>query len=75
MTRDEWLDSFARAAGVAVPDPQEAELLLELAGLAAHSSERTAAPLTCWLAARADLTVERAMEIARHIAGETPSTS
>ena len=37
------------------PSDAEIEQLLDLAGVAAHSSERIAAPLTCWLAARADL--------------------
>ena len=72
MTRDEWIEQFAGAAGVAAPDGREVEALLELAGLAAHTSERTAAPLTCWLAARAGLDVDRALQIARELAGEAP---
>jgi hypothetical protein len=67
MTRDEWLQAFAEAAGAAPPRAEDAEILLELAGIAAHSSERTAAPLTCWIAARAGLTIDRAIEIARQL--------
>ena len=53
MTRDEWIQAFARELGVEPPTPEQAEQLLELAGTAAHSSERPAAPLACWIAGRA----------------------
>ena len=52
MTRDEWIAAFARAAGVPRPSPEEIRDLLDLAGTAAHASERTAAPLACFLAGR-----------------------
>lgn len=54
MTRDEWIAAFAAEAGVATPSVEEIRELLELAGTAAHSSERTAAPLACWIAGRSD---------------------
>jgi hypothetical protein len=54
MTRDEWLAAFADAAGVERPSVEQIRKLLELAGTAAHSSERTAAPIACWIAARSD---------------------
>lgn len=76
MTRDEWLVEFAGRAGVASPTGDEIEALLALAGIAAHASERTAAPLTCWIAARAGLSAEHALELARQIeAGEDASAS
>jgi hypothetical protein len=64
MTRDEWLDAYAAAAGVPVPSDADIEALLELAGIAAHASERTAAPITCWIAAVAALTPADALRIA-----------
>ena len=64
MTRQEWLDAFASAAGVAVPAEGEIEALLELAGVAAHASERTAAPITCWIAANAGLAPAAALALA-----------
>ena len=70
MTRDEWLGRFAKAAGVGEPDARHVEVLLELAGIAAHSSERTAAPVTCWLAACAGLNPDQALELARRVAAE-----
>jgi hypothetical protein len=43
--------------------------LLDLAGVAAHASERLAAPLTCYLAARAGITPADALARARAMAG------
>ena len=57
VTRDEWIAAFAREVGVERPSPQEVRELLELAGTAAHASERTAAPLACWIAGRSQLTL------------------
>jgi hypothetical protein len=57
MTRDEWIAAFAAEAGVAAPSTEEIRELLELAGTAAHSSERTAAPLACWIAGRSELSL------------------
>lgn len=67
MTRSEWLTAFAEAAGVDVPTDSEIDELLELAGIAAHASERTAAPITCAIAATAGLTPQAALELARRI--------
>ena len=69
MTRDEWLQRFAEAAGVTAPSEDDVEALLDLAGVAAHSSERTAAPITCWLAAAAGIPPDRALALARELAG------
>ena len=49
MTGDEWIAAFAEALGVEPPDPATVETLLDLAGTAAHASERTAAPIACYL--------------------------
>lgn len=54
-TRREWIDEFSRAVGVEPPTESEVEELLELAAVAARASERTAAPITCWIAARSPL--------------------
>ena len=53
MEAREWIDAFAAALGVDPPDDEDVEHLLALAGVAAHASQRTAAPIACWLAARA----------------------
>jgi hypothetical protein len=67
MTRDEWIAAFAAQAGVERPSTEEIRELLELAGTAAHSSERTAAPLACWIAARSDLSLAELRAIAERV--------
>ena len=67
MDAPQWLRSFAARAGTDPPSEAEIETLLVLAGVAAHASERTAAPITCWLTARAGITPERALELAHEL--------
>ncbi len=67
MTRDEWIEAFARELGVEPPTAAEAERLLELAGTAAHSSERPAAPLACWVAGRAGVSIEEFLAAAERV--------
>lgn len=68
MDAKDWITGFANEVGVEPPSDDEIEMLLDLAGVAAHSSERIAAPLTCWLAARADLAPADALALARRLA-------
>lgn len=53
MTGSEWVTAFAEKLGVDAPDDATVETLLELAGVAAHASERIAAPIACYLVGRA----------------------
>jgi hypothetical protein len=55
MSAKEWLAEFATLLGVEAPTGEEIRDLLALAGDAAHASERIAAPVACWLVARAGL--------------------
>ncbi len=72
MTRDGWIAAFAREAGVERPSAEEVRLLLELAASAAHASERTAAPLACWLAGRSGQPLEELLARAQRL-GEEPA--
>ena len=63
----EWIEAFARELGLEAPSGAEREAILALAGVAAHASERTAAPLACWLAARAGLDPEAARALAERV--------
>ncbi len=67
MTRDEWLAEFARRMGVPPPSDEEVEQLLSLAAAAAHASERTAAPIACWIAGRNPRALSELLELAREI--------
>ncbi|MGA2453068.1 MAG: DUF6457 domain-containing protein [Solirubrobacteraceae bacterium] len=71
MTRDEWIAAFAAQAGVERPSAQEVRELLELAGTAAHASERTAAPLACWIAGRSGVPLQELRAIAERV-GDLP---
>ena len=66
-TRTEWIAAFATDLGVEAPDEATVDALLELAGVAARASERTAAPVACWLAALAGLPPAEALARARTI--------
>lgn len=63
MNAKEWFTEFAAELGVAPPTGDEVRDLLQLAGEAAHASERIAAPITCWLIARAGLAPAEALRI------------
>ncbi len=68
MDGPEWIAQFAAEAGVSAPTEEEVQQLLALAGIAAHASERTAAPISCWIAARADLSPADARALAARLA-------
>ena len=68
MTRDEWIAAFAAELGVDPPDADTIEVLLETAGVAAHTSERTAAPITCYLIGLAHAAADHALATARSLA-------
>lgn len=63
-----WIDRYAAALGVDALSQAEADAVLDLAGIAAHASERMAAPLSCWLAATAGRTPAEALAVARDVA-------
>jgi hypothetical protein len=65
----EWIAAYAAELGVEPPTPDEFATLLDLAGVAAHSSERVAAPVACWLSATAGSAPEEALAVARRISG------
>lgn len=68
MNAEQWLEKFAQKIGVNAPSAEEQKLLLEIAAEAAHSSERIAAPLACWLVGRAGADLSEANSKAAEIA-------
>jgi hypothetical protein len=64
----EWIEAFAAKLGTAPPTTDEFKQLLDLAAEAAHASERVAAPVACWVAARAGVPPAEALQHAREIA-------
>ncbi|MBV9466492.1 MAG: hypothetical protein JO169_10300 [Solirubrobacterales bacterium] len=68
MNAREWLAAYAQQLGTEAPTKEELQVVLELAAQAAHSSERIAAPVACWLAARAGVAPREALAIAGRVA-------
>jgi hypothetical protein len=50
MTATEWIEAFCEQVGIDAPDDATTAQILRLASVAAHASERTAAPVACYLA-------------------------
>jgi hypothetical protein len=69
MNAKEWLAAYARQLGVEPPTATEFSTLLDLAAEAAHASERVAAPVACWVAAKSSRSPEEALEAARRVNG------
>jgi hypothetical protein len=70
VNANEWLAAYAERLGVAAPTKDELKAVLDLAGEAARSSQRIAAPVACWLAAKAGVDLERAIALAREVGDE-----
>jgi hypothetical protein len=71
-TAEEWIAQFAEALGQPPPDAAQVTAVLELASVAAHSSERRAAPVACWLAALAGRSPEEARALAETLSEGSP---
>lgn len=67
MDANEWIAGFAGELGVEPPDAATIEQLLDLAGVAAHASERTAAPIACYLAGLTRTDPARALDLAARV--------
>ncbi len=68
MNAKEWIAAYAEALDTPAPTTDEFRQVLELAGVAAHASERVAAPVACWVAAKSGRDLEQAVTVARGIA-------
>lgn len=64
MTAEQWIRRFAGEIGVSAPSAEEMDEILRLAGIAAHASERTAAPIACYLVGRSGRPLSNALELA-----------
>jgi hypothetical protein len=69
VNANDWLAAFAEKLGTEPPTTEEFKVLLDLAAEAAHSSERVAAPVACWVAAKAGAGPDEALAKAREIDG------
>lgn len=67
MTPHELLTALGERLGTNPPSDDERATLLAMAGVAAHASERWAAPLACWMAGRAGVAPDQAAALVREI--------
>jgi hypothetical protein len=65
MRAKEWIAAYAEQLGVEPPTADEFKAVLDLAAEAAHGSERIAAPVACWLSAKAGRSLEESLTLAR----------
>jgi hypothetical protein len=70
MNAKQWIAAYAGRLGTEAPSTDEWTTILDLAGEAAHSSERVAAPVACWVAARAGVGPEQALSAAKQVTAD-----
>jgi hypothetical protein len=74
MNAREWIDAFAVELSTDPPTNDEIKRLLDVAGVAAHSSERIAAPITCWIAGRTGASLEEIEAAAARLSGSSEAS-
>jgi hypothetical protein len=67
MTAEEWLTAFAAEIGAPAPNGDQMDEILRLAAIAAHASERIAAPIACYLTGIAGRALDEAIEAAERV--------
>jgi ribosomal protein L12E/L44/L45/RPP1/RPP2 len=75
MNAPDWLAAYAEKLGIPAPTKDELKAVLDLAGVAAHSSQRIAAPVATWLAGRAGLDLDEAMRRAQQVPTDSADSS
>jgi Domain of unknown function (DUF6457) len=68
MRAKQWIAAFAEQLGTDPPTAAELRSILDLAAEAAHGSERIAAPVVCWLSAKAGRSLDESLSLARAVA-------
>jgi hypothetical protein len=71
MNAREWIDAFAAEIGTDPPSNDDIKQILDLAAVAAHASERIAAPLACWLGGRTGASLAELQAAADRIGGSS----
>jgi hypothetical protein len=64
LTAEDWLTAFAEEIGVPAPSREQMDEILRLAAVAAHASERIAAPIACYLTGTSGRSLEEAIAVA-----------
>ena len=69
MNARKWIDAFAAELGAEPPADDEITRILDLAAVAAHSSERIAAPVACWVGGRTGASLDDLEAAAKRVGG------
>jgi hypothetical protein len=69
VTAEEGIRTFAERVGCEPPGQEQMDEILRLASVAAHASERIAAPIACWLAGTTGRPLSELREIAEALPG------
>jgi Domain of unknown function (DUF6457) len=75
MNAREWIDAFAAEIGAEPPGADEIKQILDLAAVAAHSSERIAAPVACWVGGASGRSIDELRGAAERVGGQDPGTA
>jgi hypothetical protein len=67
MTAEEWIQDFCEEVGEAAPSEADREAILRLAAVAAHASERIAAPMACWVGGASGKSLSELVELAEKV--------
>ena len=70
MNVKDWIAAYAERLGTEAPTAEEIKTVLDLAAESARASERVAAPVSCWVAAKAGRSAQESLAIARELAQE-----
>jgi hypothetical protein len=70
VTAEEWIRTFAEEAGCNPPTADQMDAILRLASVAAHASERKAAPIACYLAGTTDTPLPNLIAVAERLRPE-----
>lgn len=74
MNAREWINAYAATLGTDPPTDEEIRQILEIAAVAAHSSERIAAPIACWIGGRTGASLDELAAAAERINGSSEAT-
>jgi hypothetical protein len=72
MNAREWIAAFAAEIGAEPPSADEVKQILDLAAVAAHSSERIAAPVACWIGGTAGVSLAELRTAAERVGARGP---
>ena len=67
MTADEWTQAFCKQIDMPAPSEADREAILRLAAVAAHASERIAAPIACWVGGASGKSLSELVELAEGV--------